>query len=123
MDCINCDGVDAEIFFIEQIKCDHCGEVSDIEYHVCTDCNIMWKTLGEELIHTSFDTPDESEDFFMNDAVTDALIANVSSLGYEEKETSMASMVHKCIRCNSIAYEIKPKYYHCTDCDFEWEIL
>ena len=35
----------------------------------------------------------------------------------------MQEFLHKCIRCNSKAFEVEPKHFRCSSCDFEWEML
>ena len=37
--------------------------------------------------------------------------------------TTMQDLVHRCLRCETISYEVKPRHYHCPDCGFEWEVL
>jgi len=34
---------------------------------------------------------------------------------------TMQEVLHRCLKCNTLALEIKPKLYHCPECSFEWE--
>jgi ribosomal protein L37E len=45
-----------------------------------------------------------------------------NGLPYELKRT-MQEVIHKCLRCNAIAYEIQSQSYYCSHCGFEWEVI
>lgn len=130
MECIKCGSNNTSKFFIERIPCNHCGETIELEYEVCNDCHIMWKSVDGEVINNSFDAPEELDRFLDNELGEDieeflkqAFDIPIEEVTITNASSSMQSMVHRCIRCEAIAYETKPRFFHCADCGFEWEVL
>ena len=110
MFCPGCGSGDAEIFFTEKLPCVHCGKTNKVEYYNCTECKTVWKVLGEFIIDsTKFD--------FADDIDEETVTGVVTTYG-----GSMEEAIHRCLKCNAIAYEIGPESYHCSKCGFEWEI-
>ena len=142
MDCPIC-GTEAEIFMTEPIECMHCGEYTYIDYNRCTECNVVFKAVGEKIDEDSI--MKAPEDFLntLDDVMSMAFSEKPESLSEEEfqnfiqnigddveitelrptKESSMSSMIHKCLKCQAVAYETKEGNYRCTDCGFEWEVV
>ena len=128
MVCINCGSTNTEIFFVEAIPCRDCGGVSCIEYHICNDCLSFWKTLDGEYFHDKPGFPEVSVDnlpvFEFTeedlDMVIDEFDAFVKST---EERPTMKDMIHHCIRCDALAFEVDPLHFYCPKCGFEWETL
>jgi len=36
---------------------------------------------------------------------------------------TMDEVVHRCLKCNSVAFEVMPESFVCSFCGFEWETL
>jgi DNA-directed RNA polymerase subunit RPC12/RpoP len=119
MKCVNCGKENAVTFFTELIPCSHCNKDNSITYNVCQDCNSVWKAIdGKPLTEMLFS---EAE---LSDLLGDTFGSIVGFIEFEEGiEGTMNEVVHRCIRCDTQAYEVKPGLYHCPDCSFEWEIL
>lgn len=39
------------------------------------------------------------------------------------KYRTMGEVIHKCIRCNGVVFEVEEGVFICPHCGFEWEIL
>ena len=63
-----------------------------------------------------FTEPDLSQ--LLNDSMDEFPSLSENSMG-----SSMQEIIHKCLRCDTTAFEIGPKLYHCPDCGFEWEVI
>ena len=48
---------------------------------------------------------------------------DVENEDVEVEVSTMQEFLHRCIRCDSRAFEREPKHFCCSSCDFEWEIL
>ena len=128
MVCINCGSTNTEIFFVEAIPCKDCGGLSCIEYHSCKDCQSIWKTLDGEFFKSIPDVPevlvDDFSVFELTEEDLDTVIAEFDTFVKSvEEKPSMKDMIHHCIRCDAIAFEVKPLSFYCPKCDFEWETL
>ena len=120
MKCVGCGSDDAMIALIEAFPCKHCSKEIRIEYNVCKSCGITWKSVDGEFFSdtTIFDVGlgnlfDEEK----SDVSFDELIKNVKNKSY------MGDYIHKCLRCQSLAYEVEKNLYRCPICDFEWEVI
>jgi acetyl-CoA carboxylase beta subunit len=60
---------------------------------------------------------DPEEERALNDLVKDFMTF------IAEPKNTMQEIIHKCLRCDTISYEIQPQLYHCPDCGFEWEVI
>jgi len=43
----------------------------------------------------------------------------------EERKTSLLDVIHRCLACNEMAFEVEKNKYECgdTNCNFTWEVL
>lgn len=130
MICIECGSDNAEVFFSEDIPCSHCGGTTELHYNVCNNCNLMWKTVDDEVISNSIESARLIDEFIDSDEEMDLqkflteTMDHIINLNLVDSEiTTMKDLVHKCLRCESISYEVKPRFYHCPECGFEWEVL
>jgi hypothetical protein len=117
MNCVNCASEDVIVFYIEEIPCKHCGGTTEVVYTNCNNCGIMCKTIDGVVSSNSFEVMDELDDVF-----DDGDVKILESLNAPEAET-MQDLLHRCVRCNAMAYEKNPRYYCCPKCGFEWGIL
>lgn len=113
MNCINCGSSSTGIFYNEIIPCGHCNEDNEIVHYSCRDCGVIWKAIGNK--HVLMGDPDEEQ--LLNDLVKSFMTFIV------EPKSTMQEVIHKCLRCGTISYEIQPQLYHCPDCSFEWEVI
>jgi hypothetical protein len=118
MKCLNCNKDNIIVFFNEVVPCAHCHEDNDISYNVCEDCGLVWKSIdGQALSGVIFSEPElggmlgDSFEKFMN------FVEEAEPIG------TMDEVIHKCLRCNTISFEVEPRLYHCPECGFEWEVI
>ena len=135
MNCIHCGSADTVVFYIERIPCSHCNETTELVYEACNDCNLMWKSVDGNVLNNSFDVMETLDDLIIDgDLLEEMPTEEELKKMFEEFEAvidaaeysdakSMKDMIHRCLRCETVSYEINPKHYHCPDCGFEWEIL
>jgi hypothetical protein len=102
MDCVNCKSNNSNTFFTEVMPCSHCNMENNIAYHACQSCGLIWKSIDNKII----------EDIMFTDP----------NLG-QFLNSSMSEIIHKCLHCGNIAFEIEPNLYHCPGCGFEWEVI
>ena len=122
MKCINCGSEDILSFFTEHIPCSHCGEMNEISYNTCQDCGLIWKAIDGEIINGAVFT--EPEIGNMLDDAMSSFMGWVDGIPEEASPPgTMEEVVFKCLKCNTIAYEIDPNVYHCPECGFEWEVI
>ena len=123
MKCIRCNSDEStDMYFVETFPCPHCDDELEVQYHICKSCHITWKVVGDNVVSMA-DFEDDvvfarsDEDFF--EAFTH-ISTNEILTG-----PVMGELVHRCIRCGSIAFEIADKKWRCNDpeCQFEWEVL
>jgi hypothetical protein len=117
MNCINCGSGDFNTFFNELLPCSHCNEVNEVSYHACKNCGLIWKSIGDKILEgVIFAEPELGQ--IINDTLD-----KFTSLVLDPPQRSMKEIIHKCLRCGILSFEIGPKLYHCPDCGFEWEVI
>lgn len=119
MECPNCRNTQIITFFIEVVPCAHCKEENEVKYNVCQNCNMVWKSVGEEPL-SGMVFEDSEITTMMDDGFYNFLNTLSDSDGVPG---SMSEMVHKCLKCKTTAFEIEPGLFHCPECGFEWETL
>jgi hypothetical protein len=77
----------------------------------------MINPLGQFISIDSEKVPDITEDFL--NRIEDEL----AKFDKKEEASTMADLVHRCMKCNEIAYETSPGYYECSVCEFSWEVI
>ena len=138
MICFNCGSKQDAVFFKEEFPCAHCNEINVIEYNLCPDCGLMWKSVNGIPIGDSqmnmHDLGDLAEILASgpDSWPKDIDVENISTKAneYLEKlekmdrgEASMGDYIHRCIKCDSTAVDVNDGRYKCTDCGFEWEVV
>jgi len=120
MRCINCDNDDIVVVLMEIFPCKHCNGEIEIKYVICGDCGVGWKTVDDEILSgtTFFDVGlgdifGDDEDGFDMAPVID----------HNKDKSHMGDYVHRCLRCQTLAYEVEENSYKCPSCNFEWEII
>lgn len=121
MKCINCPGQKAATILVEIFPCNHCNGEIKVEYNVCNGCGTAWKTMGGELVPGMAFFDVGLGNFFDDEELFNAL--ELDHYDSNKDKSYMSDYVHKCLRCHSIAYEVKEGLYKCKECDFEWEII
>jgi len=143
MNCPNCDSESAEVFMSEPIECAHCEKVTYVEYRRCSDCEIVFKAIGDKVVEDSLvDMPSHMLNA-LNDIVSTMFHGQASMMNEDEfrkvveemgeeldvkeiqigKSDNMESLVHRCLNCNAVAYESSKGNYLCPDCGFVWEVV
>ena len=118
MECFNCESENVMLYYSEQMDCTHCGDTLVIEYWVCKDCHLAWKTCGGE----AFACVDIDEVLNSDEA---CCVLNTEPEEDEPFETcDFEDYIHRCLKCNSICYEPAPNLFVCSnsECNFEWEV-
>ena len=115
MDCINCGHQDVFLFFTENVDCFYCNEHNNIDYYLCNECGMVFRILNNTI----------------NEVIAQLEHQRVEHLfskmtQYEEsldRCKTMGEVIHYCLKCGAIAYEIKPGAYECPVCSFAWETI
>jgi len=137
MKCYKCENSPESAFFQEGFPCGHCDENNLLEYNICPNCGLMWRSVNGNVIEDSQihiqDLGDfagimagpQPEDMSDEEAAIMNNIAEAMSRvdKIERGEASMSDYVHKCLQCESTAVDVNNGLYKCTDCGFEWEIV
>ena len=136
MNCFNCENGKESAFFKEEFPCGHCDEPNLLEYNVCPDCGLMWRSvngvvledsqvnmrdLGDFASLMSGEQPEMTEEeALIMENINDHLV-KIDKM--DRGEATMADYVHKCLQCESTAVDVVDGKYSCKDCDFEWEVV
>lgn len=118
--CASCGSDKVLVFFEEKIICSHCNTVNILSYNLCTACGLVWHSIGDEPLEGTMVISPMLREIIKKDINVEDLIVSVDS---NNVKGTMEEVVHKCIRCNSVAFEVAPGYYHCPKCNFEWEVI
>lgn len=110
--CMNCGNTDIVKVFEEEIQCNHCGGIHTIDSFVCENCNLIWKAIDNQFVEGMVLPGDN-----LYEEVMELLNLDV------DENQSMNALIHRCLRCNTIAYEKKENLWHCPECGFEWEAI
>jgi phosphosulfolactate synthase (CoM biosynthesis protein A) len=144
MECPNCGNDEVEIFMAEPIECVHCDKTTYIEYVRCEECSSVFKAVGGKvddkstmslpdnfvstiddimsvLFSASHDVLDEEQFKEMIETMGDDVEVKEIKVGFGQE--SMTDVIHKCLNCNAVAYEISQGKFACPDCDFTWEVV
>jgi uncharacterized Zn ribbon protein len=125
MKCVDCDKEGAVTVFVEVFPCNHCEQEIHLEYNLCPNCGATWKSLDGNVADNVTLINEDIDAFFVNTKdqsdLVDSLISHLQELDVDSD--SMSSYIHRCLKCNSIAYEAGEDLYRCPNCGFEWEIV
>lgn len=120
--CIKCKDMEARPFLVEPIKCNKCDDITYIIYFKCSKCNTVWKSVNDvvvSFIHAiDLDKLPIIQD--LADTINKPKVIP-SNFKITPEVDSMVNLVTKCIRCNSIAFEIEEGIWKCPKCNFEWD--
>lgn len=122
MRCIGCDSDDTVVVLMEIFPCKYCSGEIKIEYNVCKNCGVGWKTVDDEILSgtTFFDVGLDA----IFDGDEDEVVFDMAPIIDHNKDKShMADYVYKCLRCQAICYEKEEDLYECPECGFQWEIV
>lgn len=120
MECVSCEGK-GKVFAVESYPCSHCNEKLVMEYYMCEACGLVWRTIDGIVDQDSLFTEEDRGDF-----EADGMEQALSELMMRKDATrSMDECINRCLRCNSISYEVKKGSFKCSDsdCGFEWEVI
>jgi len=116
MECPACGSEEVYKFVDEIFECGSCGEVNTLSVAVCATCGTFWKEFnGAPVEGTCLTKQDLSH---MSKHIAEVLDKHEENSG----KASMYDVVHKCIRCDSVAYDLGDGNFECPDCGFTWEI-
>lgn len=124
--CAKCGSENAFVFLEEPVPCEECHNIITVRYIKCKDCGTLCKIAGNIVIAVL-----EAEELFFPagtpvDFMAELLaIDPVPVVEHVIDDGSMESQIRRCIRCDTMAYEIAEGVYKCsaTNCGFEWEIV
>jgi hypothetical protein len=145
MNCIKCGSANTHEFFKEMVPCSHCDEETEVTFFNCPDCGLMWKFAAgkvfgdsgtflaeEDFMWEEEDFLREMEEAYLDESpISDEELARVFAEfdDFIRKDlnlgapATMTSMLHHCLRCNALAYEVLPHSFQCSACDFSWEVI
>ena len=118
MKCDFCEYDGNTAFFEEHFTCDCCDNIMTITYHNCPSCHLMWKRCnGQPVINSIMDV-----------SGLDIDLADEDNLMYSKPlkhspAKNMKDLIVRCVRCDSIAYEVEDGTYECSECGFSWEVV
>ena len=115
MKCINCGFSTPFLFFTEEVDCFYCNEHNIIDYYLCNECGMVFRILNNTIDEVMAQLgPDRTEHLYSKMTQRAAPLDEFKTMG---------EIIHRCLKCNSIAYEIKSNVYECSRCSFVWETI
>ena len=121
MKCCSCGTNNVIVFFEETLPCGHCNMDNTILYNFCGECSCVFKTVNGKVVNAATFTDTELANMMSMDV--DDVREIMQSPIQSASPRTMDEMVHKCLDCNALAFEVEPGLFKCSECDFEWEIL
>lgn len=118
MKCINCGNKDTVKVFEEEIRCEDCGAEYVVDHYVCEECNLIWKAIDNEFVEGMI-----LPGINLYEEVAELLDLDEDETIASGEDQSMNALMHRCLQCNTIAYEKKENLWHCPECSFEWETI
>ena len=107
--CLACKSDEVCQFYVDWPTC--------TTYYVCRKCGKVWREIAGIV---------PAEDFMFDEVEMLSLLPSdvFDALTETAVNTSMLDLVHRCIKCQTIAFEVEVGMYKCSDseCGFEWEV-
>lgn len=124
MECVHCKKDTGVTILIEALPCKHCGGEIKVEYNVCKECGMAWKTVDGKILEdtTYFDVgldeifTEEDEEFLKEFDI-------VLKHSEEDEAKNMGDYIHKCFECQAPCFEVGENKWECPECGFTWEVL
>ena len=123
MICNTCGSSDIEDFSTENIECCTCGGNVPIVHTTCRECGSVWKSINGKVMDSvtcnNLDLPAGLFDFMTSIDISAFTVELVASKGINDTK----DLMHECLRCGFVAYEVTPNSFQCSECGFEWEVV
>ena len=122
MICLSCDSENYEVVMSESFQCSHCDGYVILEYCLCKECQTMWRAIDGQVDEKNIVSAEEFTNMF--DQPGNLIVADPDNMPkmdeeflrrleeevmkHEKKDsvTTMSDLVHKCVSCQAVAYEI-----------------
>lgn len=123
MKCIYCGDDNSVTILVETLPCKHCGGEIRIEYNICKECGLAWKSVDGEIVEntTFFDLG--LDDIFDDDELIKGFDIPFNMDQCEIKSSYMSDYIHKCVRCQATCFESEKDRWECPECGFSWEVI
>ena len=121
MNCVDCNKESDTVFYREVYPCSTCGDLTIVEYNACKYCGTVWKTANGHPMDPAKTKIKDFAEILDNKDFKDFF----DYIGKHDNEiaASMDQCVHRCLKCNTVAFEIAEGTYKCASCGFEWEAV
>lgn len=118
MKCINCKSDDVVVVLMEVFPCKYCGKNIEVEYVICRDCGVGWKSVNGEILSgtTLFDVG-------LNNIFDGGDETPLNMTPIINHKPHMTDYVYKCLRCQAVCYEVEKDLYECPECGFQWNVV
>jgi transcription elongation factor Elf1 len=117
MNCPACGSERVGVMAEDRIPCDTCEKTILMGYWICKNCQLCFRTANGRILNDPYVMKGD----LIKETCEDLCKAVV---GDAPPEAKMVDKIRHCIRCDSIlVHEKKTNLFHCSDCEFEWEIL
>lgn len=142
MICLNCNSEDYEVTMSESFQCSHCDGYIFIEYCMCKECSSIWRAIDGVIDEKNVVSPEDLMGMIGdNGPLSGMMTIDADAIDMHDEDflkrieeeimkhdnksdsATMADLVHKCMKCQAVAYEIKPGFYECVECGFSWEVI
>lgn len=124
MKCMYCGEDDSVTILVESLPCKHCGGEIRIEYNVCKQCGLAWKTVDGEVVENTTFFDMGLDELFGDEFLADEFEFDIPFMSPHKIESShMSDYVHKCLKCQTICFEIEENRWECPKCGFSWEVI
>jgi hypothetical protein len=113
----------------EEYPCGCCGTVNNVVYEICINCGFIYKTYNgsiDDVYRGSLLSEEETpSELFEDIGKTLDKITEQVRIKAENNPKSMREMIHRCLKCDAIAYEYDEGKYKCSspNCQFSWEVI
>ena len=124
-ECPRCGHQTGVVVHVDEIPC-VCGKLTNVEYVAC-ECGYSWRSANDQILDECQIEVSEAEELksdleaFLKEQGFDLEHLDNANLS-ESLGNSMQDMIHKCLRCDSLAIKVSQNLYECTECNFAWEV-
>lgn len=128
MNCIRCGSSKSFVFLTEKIPCTCCNNYTDLCYYSCESCGNIWRVVDGKPLEEGFmsHSMEEVRELNLSETTLEELQKAIEAAEKEAEEipvNTMSDMLHRCLRCENIAYEVSNRCFKCPKCGFEWEVI
>jgi hypothetical protein len=128
MECPKCHHDADNTLTEEHLPCFECDCINIITYNICPQCKCVWRAANGVVINGSVADLGEMVSGIADSAEQLEFFEDLKAdlhkhVRVKSGEAMMSDFVHRCLKCDSLAFPLTDHSYQCSSCGFEWEVF